>query len=116
LLDEASSALRLEASESGSGPEGVAGLEQKLSLLQQQKESAALSEDYEHAAALRQQELVVQGELDKARATLAEADPLIVNTELIAQVVEDWTGVPVTQMLESERQKLINLEDDLRKR
>jgi ATP-dependent Clp protease ATP-binding subunit ClpC len=116
LLDEASSALRLEASESGEGPEGVAALEQKLSLLQQQKEAAALSEDYERAAALRQQELVVQGELDRAKATLAEAGALVVDTELIARVVEDWTGVPVTQMLESERQNLINLEDDLRKR
>jgi ATP-dependent Clp protease ATP-binding subunit ClpC len=116
LLDEASSALRLEASESGEGPEGVAALEQKLTVLQQQKESAALSEDYERAATLRQQELVVQQELDRARATLAEAHQLVVDTQLIAQVVEDWTGVPVTQMLESERQNLINLEDDLRRR
>jgi ATP-dependent Clp protease ATP-binding subunit ClpC len=113
LLDEASSSLRLEASESGEGPEGVAALEQKLTLLQQQKEAAALAEDYEGAASLRQQELVVQQELDRARATLAEAPALIVTPELIARVVEDWTGVPVSEMLESERQNLINLEEDL---
>ena len=41
---------------------------------------------------------------------------LLVTPELIAQVVENWTGVPVSQMLESERQNLLNLEDDLRKR
>ena len=40
---------------------------------------------------------------------------LIVTPEHIAQVVENWTGVPVSQMLESERQNLRNLEDDLRK-
>ncbi|HEX6506275.1 MAG TPA: ATP-dependent Clp protease ATP-binding subunit, partial [Chloroflexota bacterium] len=113
VLDEASSALRLEASESGQGPEGVAALEQKVIVLQQQKEQAALNEQYERAAQLRQQELVVQQELDAARTHLSEADPLIVTPALIAQVVEDWTGVPVTQMVESERQNLMNLEEDL---
>jgi ATP-dependent Clp protease ATP-binding subunit ClpC len=39
-----------------------------------------------------------------------------VTPEHIAQVVENWTGVPVSQMLESERQNLRHLEDDLRKR
>jgi ATP-dependent Clp protease ATP-binding subunit ClpC len=41
---------------------------------------------------------------------------LIVTPEHIARVVESWTGVPVSQMLESERQNLRHLEDDLRKR
>jgi ATP-dependent Clp protease ATP-binding subunit ClpC len=113
VLDEASSALRLEASESGQGPEGVAALEQKVNAIQHQKEQAALNEQYERAAQLRQQELVLQGELDSARSNLSEAEALVVTPGLIAQVVEDWTGVPVTQMLESERQNLMNLEEDL---
>ena len=116
VLDEASSALRLQASESGEGPEGVAALEQRLASLTVQKEQAALDENYERAAELRQQELLVQEELDKARANLSEADQLVVTPELVARVVEDWTGVPVTQMLESERQSLINLEEDLQTR
>jgi ATP-dependent Clp protease ATP-binding subunit ClpC len=116
VLDESSAALRLEASESGSGPEAVAALEQRVTALQSQKEQAALTENYERAAQLRQQELLAQQELDAARATMAEAEPLIVSTELVARVVEDWTGVPVTQMLESERQNLMNLEDDLHSR
>jgi ATP-dependent Clp protease ATP-binding subunit ClpC len=116
VLDEASSSLRLDASESGHGPEGVAALEQKVSAIQHQKEQAALDEQYERAAQLRQHEVVLQAELDEARATLADAEPLIVTPELIARVVEDWTGVPVTQMLESERTNLINLEHDLHNR
>jgi ATP-dependent Clp protease ATP-binding subunit ClpC len=113
VLDEASSALRLQASESGQGPEGVAALEQKVNVIQQQKEQAALNEQYERAAQLRQQELVVLQELDEARGNLGEAEPLVVTPGLIAQVVEDWTGVPVTQMLETERENLMNLEQDL---
>jgi ATP-dependent Clp protease ATP-binding subunit ClpC len=116
VLDEASSALRLEASESGEGPEGVSALEQRLAALQNQKEEAALAEQYERAAQLRQQEIVVQAELDDARANLSEAAPLVVTPALVARVVEDWTGVPVTEMLESERQNLMNLEDDLHER
>jgi ATP-dependent Clp protease ATP-binding subunit ClpC len=116
VLDEASSALRLQASESGEGPEGVASLEQRLATAQAQKEEAALSENYERAAQLRQQEIVLQRELDEARGRLTQAQPLIVTPELVAQVVEDWTGVPVTQMVASERQNLLTLEEDLHER
>ncbi|HZU13264.1 MAG TPA: AAA family ATPase [Chloroflexota bacterium] len=116
VIDEAASALRLDASESGEGPEGVAALEQRLNLLQQQKEQAALAEEYERAAQLRQQELLLQRELEAARATLTEAAPLIVSPELVARVIEDWTGVPVTEMVESERENLLNLEEDLTRR
>jgi ATP-dependent Clp protease ATP-binding subunit ClpC len=113
VLDEAASALRLEASESGKGPEGIAGLEQRLSAIQSEKEQAALHEQYERAAQLRQQELLLQAELDAARAEQTDSVDLIVNENMVARVVEDWTGVPVTQMLESERQNLMNLESDL---
>jgi len=54
--------------------------------------------------------------MDKARAESGGTITLIVTPEHIAQVVENWTGVPVSQMLESERQNLRTLEDDLRKR
>jgi ATP-dependent Clp protease ATP-binding subunit ClpC len=116
VLDEASSALRLEASERGEGPEAVETLEQRVAHLQQQKEQAALTEQYEKAAQLRQQELVLQQELEAARASLAETPPLVVAPPLIARIVEDWTGVPVTEIVESERRNLINLEQDLGER
>jgi ATP-dependent Clp protease ATP-binding subunit ClpC len=116
VLDEAASALRLEASESGEGPEGIAALEQKIAALTNQKEQAALNEQYERAAAIRQQELVLQQELEKARGSASDVPPLVVTEVMIAQIVEDWTGVPVSQMVESERQNLINLESDLHER
>ncbi|MGH2481763.1 MAG: AAA family ATPase, partial [Ktedonobacteraceae bacterium] len=51
-----------------------------------------------------------------ARAESGSSLTLLVTPELVARVVETWTGVPVSQMLESERQNLISLEADLRKR
>ncbi|HZS94239.1 MAG TPA: AAA family ATPase [Chloroflexota bacterium] len=113
VLDEASAALRLEASESGEGPEAIQGMERRIEILQQQKEQAALTENYERAAQLRQQEIVAQKELDEARGHVTDAPPIVVTGELVARVVEDWTGVPVTQMVESERVNLLNLEEDL---
>src|SRR5579863_9125684 len=117
VMDEAGSALRLEAMEKGIvSPLLISDLEKELSDIQAKKEAAANAEDYQRAAMLRQQELVAQGKLEKARAESGNSVTLLVTPELIARVVETWTGVPVSQMLESERQNLLNLEDDLRKR
>src|SRR6266849_1560600 len=117
VMDEASSALRLEAIEQGIvSPLLISDLEKELAEIQARKEAAANAEEYEKAAKLRQQELVTQTKLDKARAESGSSMTLLVTPELIARVVENWTGVPVSQMLASERKNLINLEDDLRKR
>jgi ATP-dependent Clp protease ATP-binding subunit ClpC len=117
VMDEAASALRLEATEKGIiTPNLIADLEKELAEVQAKKEAAANAEDYQQAALMRQQELLVQKKLDDARATPQNMISLIVTPEHIARVVESWTGVPVSQMLESERQNLRHLEDDLRKR
>ena len=117
VMDEAGSALRLEATEKGIvSPSLVADLEKELSDIQARKEAAALDENYELAAKMRQQELQVLMKLEKARGASKDEVALIVTPEHIAHVVENWTGVPVSQMLESERQNLRGLEADLRKR
>lgn len=117
VMDEAGSALRLDATEQGIvSPTLISDLEKELADIQAKKEAAANAEEYERAAKLRQKELVVQGKLDKAQAEAGNAVTLLVTPELIAKVVEVWTGVPVSQMLESERQNLLSLENDLRKR
>src|SRR5436305_8780522 len=116
VMDEAASALRLDANEKGIvSPTLIADLEKELAGIQAQKEAAANAEDYERAAQMRQQELVTLNKLEVARAQAGNVVSLIVAPEHIAGVVEIWTGVPVSQMLESERQNLRNLEDDLRK-
>ena len=117
VMDELASALRLDATEKGIvSPTLIADLEAELADIQAKKEAAANAEDYEYAAKLRQHELLAQDKLEKARAESKDAMALVVTPVQIAQAVENWTGVPVSQMLESERQNLRNLEDDLRKR
>jgi ATP-dependent Clp protease ATP-binding subunit ClpC len=112
LMDEAASALKLEIGESGEGAH-VSDLERELAQIQAEKEAAALAEDYEKAATLRQQEVVANETLQQARADAGLTETPVVTPELVARVVEGWTGVPVGQMLESERANLINLERDL---
>jgi ATP-dependent Clp protease ATP-binding subunit ClpC len=114
VMDEAGSSLMLEASEKGLLNPST--LEKELADLQQQKEAAAEEEDYEQAAKLRQQELVTLQKLERARNNNDQSISLLVTPVQIAQVVELWTGVPVSQMLDSERTNLLTLEADLRKR
>src|SRR6185437_2120934 len=117
VMDEAASSLRLEAIERGLiGPEAVSDLEKEIAEIQAEKEAAALGEDYERAAKLRQRELKVQGQLEEARAKAGQVAKMMVTPADIARVVEVWTRVPVSQMLEGERENLRHLEDDLRQR
>ena len=117
VMDEAASALRLEAIERGLlGPEAIHDLEQQIADIQAEKEAAALTEEYERAAKLRQEELKVQEKLEEARAKVGQVAKMMVTPEDIAKVVEAWTSVPVSQMLEGERANLRHLEEDLQKR
>jgi ATP-dependent Clp protease ATP-binding subunit ClpC len=113
VLDEAAATVRLEASDRGEGPDHLAHLERRLAAIQSEKEEAALHEDYQRAAEMRQQELVAQDELDQARAENADKLQLEVTEHAVAHVIEQWTGVPVTELLESERLNLVNLESQL---
>ena len=67
---------------------------------------------------------IMYGEIPEMEKRLAQAEaqaqdqvsPEVVDAEQIAAVVSRWTGVPVDKMLEGEREKLLRMEDDLRKR
>ena len=90
------------------------------------KTKAKLAErrgDLDEAARILYGEIpTLQKKLDEANKKLAEIQkdhPLLkeeVGEEEVAEVVSKWTGIPVSKMLESERDKLLHLEDELRKR
>lgn len=81
------------------------------------------SGDYGKVAELRYGKMVETNQrLEAFKAKLYELqgdDPMIseeVNSDEIAEVVSHWTGIPVSRMLQSEREKLLNLEEELHKR
>lgn len=85
------------------------------------KDVPAEGDDGGEATEVRAQD-VIRKELDQAQAALADLQaketlvPVDVDTELVASVVADWTGVPVGKMVEDEAEVLLTLEDEIRKR
>ncbi|MBB1138023.1 ATP-dependent chaperone ClpB [Myroides sp. WP-1] len=96
---------------------------QEIETFKLEAEKAEREGDYGKVAELRYGKIKqAQEELERAQAQLEEnqkGHSLIkeeVTSDDIAEVVAKWTGVPVTKMLQSEREKLLHLEDELHKR
>ena len=112
ILDEACSRINLENKELFR----LEMLKQELSQVQAQKEDAAnadSTEDYQKAADLKTQECRLIEEIDQLNNTI-ELKHL--TTQDIAQVIENWTKIPVKKITEAETQKLLNLETNLHTR
>jgi len=112
ILDEACSRINLENKELFR----LEMLKQELAQVQAQKEDAAhadSTEDYQKAADLKTQECRLIEEIDHLNSTI-ELKHL--TTQDIAQVIENWTKIPVKKITEAETQKLLNLETNLHTR
>lgn len=101
----------------------VQAIKQEIETYKLEAEKAERDGDYGKVAELRYGKIkVAQEELEKAQKKLDEnqsGQSLIkeeVTSDDIAEVVAKWTGVPVTKMLQSEREKLLHLEGELHKR
>ncbi len=116
LMDEAASRVRIQAC---TAPPDVRDQEKRLEALQIEKKEAVSHQDFEKAAALRDQELSLNQEIARKRAEWNRAQSTARDTvteEDIAQVVSLWTGIPVSKMTEGEAQRLMNLEKTLHQR
>ncbi len=114
LLDEAASRLRIAAEEQ---PEEYRLLEQEIQRLREEKEAAILAQDFETAAQLRDRCRLCEERRDTrfpsdALLTSEQKKPLL-EAEHIAQVLTQWTGVPVSELMSEESQRLLALEEEL---
>jgi ATP-dependent Clp protease ATP-binding subunit ClpC len=116
LVDEAGSKKRIEASYA---PPEISEVEGKIAGLEEERDAAALRQDYEKAAMLKQQIDSLRIELDTKKAKWhserSERD-LTVSEDDIAEIVSGWTGIPVSRMFEEEAQKLLGMEVKLHER
>ena len=116
LIDEAGSKKHLEAV---LAPPEITKLEAQVARLEEQREAAALQQDYESAAKAKQEIEVLRSQLaeqqEKWEAEAGERDAHV-TAEDIAQIVATWTGIPVSRMFEEETQKLLRMEEELHKR
>ena len=116
LIDEAGARTRLLALEP---PESIHEIERRLESAKQKKESAVLSEQYELATKLRDEERRISDELDAAIndwQSNRKTEKIKINAEDIASVVAEQTGVPVQQLTEAETTRLLKMEEEISKR
>ena len=116
LMDEACSCVRIDAF--AASPD-LRNRETELEALEKQKKSAADRGDFEAAAGLRDRARALAAEVEQMREKRREKQSGIVgevDAENIASVVSRWTGIPVTKMTQSEKEKLLHLEDVLHER
>lgn len=115
LLDEASAKLRVALY---SMPPRLKEMKEAIGRLSTEEETAGLARDYERAAELKVQRLQLEEEYDRERYLWQQENTLdeVVDEEDIAEVVAQWTGIPVTQMLETENEKLLRMEEVLHNR
>ncbi|HLL97647.1 MAG TPA: ATP-dependent Clp protease ATP-binding subunit, partial [Rubrobacteraceae bacterium] len=116
LLDEAAAEVRLRSTVP---PVDVKRIEEELATLEREKEDAVRAENYEKAASLKQREAELRAELEQHQEGWAgqrETNAPEVTREDIARILEEWTGVPATNIVQEEAERLLNLEAVLHER
>ncbi|WP_313370819.1 ATP-dependent Clp protease ATP-binding subunit [Sedimentibacter sp.] len=115
LIDEAASRTRLKSS---TQPKEFKEIEDKITELINEKQAAINNQDFERAASFRDEEKRLTDELDKQKKLWAakNSKDSKIGYEEIADVVSQWTGVPVKKLQGDESEKLLNMEEILHKR
>ena len=115
LIDEAASKIRIDAE---SAPPEVKSLEQRIKQLANEEEAASQRQDYAHAAQIKSERLRLEEEYNVAKSDWLKREKIdeAVHEEDIAELISKWTGIPVSQMLEGEAEKLLHMEDRIHER
>lgn len=116
LIDEAASKIRIK---SLTAPPDIKSLETELETLKQEKEAAIVAQEYEKAATLRDKEKELAEKLKSQRdvwSGKSHGDPVQVTDLEVAEIVSQWTGIPVKAISEDEGSRLLKLEETLHNR
>ena len=116
LMDEASSKVRLGGFKM---PEKISELERKAAQLEDDMETALMEQRFEDAGAIRKEKEAVRKKYEKQVEKYhrdADKKKLVVGENEIAEIVSDWTKIPVKRLAEGEAARLNRLEKTLHKR
>src|SRR5213596_2980396 len=116
LIDEAGSRMRIRRM---TAPPNVREVDEKIAEVRLRKESAIDAQDFERAAALRDEENQLRQERERREREWKSGEMDIlseVDEEEIAEVLSSWTGIPVFKLTEEETEKLLRMEDELHRR
>src|SRR6201747_165422 len=116
LIDEAGARMRIRRM---TAPPDLRDFDEKIAAVRRDKESAIDAQDFERAAKLRDSEkqlLIKKTEREK-QWKAGDLDVVAeVDDEQIAEVLANWTGIPVFKLTEAETTRLLRMEDELHKR
>ncbi|MDQ2882925.1 MAG: ATP-dependent Clp protease ATP-binding subunit [Actinomycetota bacterium] len=116
LIDEAGARMRIRRM---TAPPDLRDFDEKIAAVRRDKESAIDAQDFERAAKLRDSEkqlLIKKSEREK-QWKAGDLDVVAeVDDEQIAEVLANWTGIPVFKLTEQETTRLLRMEDELHKR
>ena len=115
LMDEAAAKLRVALY---SLPQELKEKQTEIEHLKNEEEVAGQERDYERAATMQTQRVRLEEEFYNAREAWEAEHELdeVVDENDVAEVVSQWTGIPMTQMLEAEADKLLRMEERLHER
>jgi ATP-dependent Clp protease ATP-binding subunit ClpC len=115
LIDEAAAKLRVDIY---SMPPELKDMKRHLRTLTNDEEKAWASRDYEHAAQYKSARLQLEADFNAKRDAWWEEQQLdeVVEESDIAHVVASWTGIPITQLMQTEAEKLLDMEQRLHER
>ncbi|SNX54336.1 ATP-dependent Clp protease ATP-binding subunit [Thermoanaerobacterium sp. RBIITD] len=116
LIDEAASRVRLKTV---TAPPEIKELEDKINMLNKDKEEAIRTQEYEKAAKIRDEEQKIKEQLENLKSKWQQ-NSLVkdksVGPEEISQIVSLWTGIPTKKLEQEESERLLHLEEILHKR
>ncbi|HIW64324.1 MAG TPA: ATP-dependent Clp protease ATP-binding subunit, partial [Candidatus Stackebrandtia excrementipullorum] len=116
LIDEAGARMRIRRM---TAPPDLREFDDRIAQARRDKESAIDAQDFERAAQLRDNEkqLIEQRENREKEWKAGDLDTVAeVDDEMIAEVLANWTGIPVYKLTEEETSRLLRMEDELHKR
>ena len=115
LMDEAAASLRVKLF---SLPPELKEMKNKLDELMEAEEKAGNDRNYEKAAELKWERLRAQEQYETKKNEWETSQKLdeVVDVDDIAQIVGQWTGIPVNQMLQNEAERLLHMEEVLHQR
>jgi ATP-dependent Clp protease ATP-binding subunit ClpC len=116
LIDEAGARMRIRRM---TAPPDLRDFDDKLAGVRRDKESAIDAQDFEKAAALRDTEKQLLARKSEREKAWKDGDLDViseVDDEQIAEVLANWTGIPVFKLTEEETTRLLKMEDELHKR
>ncbi|RRO17266.1 ATP-dependent Clp protease ATP-binding subunit [Saccharopolyspora rhizosphaerae] len=116
LIDEAGARMRIRRM---TAPPDLREFDEKIAEVRREKESAIDAQDFERAARLRDEEKQLLGQKEEREKQWKAGDLDVVaevDDEQIAEVLANWTGIPVFKLTEEETTRLLRMEQELHRR